>query len=378
MARALRGYAGGKARRRSRREWSLFVGMIGGVGVRLHATLLALGALLLAGWTMAGLQTHCVELVFVLTACAVGHQAGLIVAALRTGIAPAEVILYPVGVCARWNDASAQPDEAWVPLAGAAVNALLAGGVYAAWSLSHRPALWGFARLGTGGFWPEVVGANLLIAYLGLLPALPAGGSRLLHSALAMRLGTRQATDLTVRVAQVSAGAFAVWAALAGQRELCIVAVLVSICVAEEGASHRSHVLLRDAPVADAMLTEFHVLEPGQTLRDAAMLILTTPQEDFPVVCGSRIVGVLSRRGLLEGVGSEGAGSYVAGSMDRAYISVAPHTSLLSVRPLMRARGRSCVMVVQDDEVRGIVTPEAIREYGAVRDALASAEPREA
>jgi len=69
-------------------------------------------------------------------------------------------------------------------------------------------------------------------------------------------------------------------------------------------------------PVRAAMVTKYHTLSHGNTIRDAANLLLSTSQQDFPVVHGDQVVGLLGRTSLLRGMASEGQDSYVAGFMD--------------------------------------------------------------
>ena len=56
------------------------------------------------------------------------------------------------------------------------------------------------------------------------------------------------------------------------------------------------------------MMTEFHTLEHGKTIRDAANLLLATSQQDFPIVHGEQVVGLLGRNLLLKALASEGSG----------------------------------------------------------------------
>ena len=54
------------------------------------------------------------------------------------------------------------------------------------------------------------------------------------------------------------------------------------------------------------MITEFHTLGHGDTIRDAANLLLSTSQQDFPVTHGDQVVGMLGRNLLLKSLAAEG------------------------------------------------------------------------
>jgi len=53
-------------------------------------------------------------------------------------------------------------------------------------------------------------------------------------------------------------------------------------------------------------MTEYHTLAHGATIREAANLLLSTSQQDFPVVLGGQVLGLLGRNALLRGMAQEG------------------------------------------------------------------------
>ena len=66
-------------------------------------------------------------------------------------------------------------------------------------------------------------------------------------------------------------------------------------------------------PVRAAINREFHKLGHGDTIRNAAHLLLSTSQQDFPVMHGDQVVGLLGRNLLLKSLAAEGPDAYVAG-----------------------------------------------------------------
>src|SRR5207302_9659854 len=93
-------------------------------------------------------------------------------------------------------------------------------------------------------------------------------------------------------------------------------------------------------PVRAAMITEFHTLVHGNTIRDAANLLLSTSQQDFPVMHGDQVVGLLGRNLLLKALAAEGPEAYVAGVLDREFLALEPGKDLAEVLPLMAQAGR--------------------------------------
>jgi len=124
--------------------------------------------------------------------------------------------------------------------------------------------------------------------------------------------------------------------------------------------------LLRGEPVRSAMITDFKVLRHGDTIRDAANLLLSTSQQDFPVMTGQEVAGLLTRSSLLRAMASEGPDAYVAGSMDRQFVRLTPDMDLADAMPLL-SRAGSCALVLDGDQLIGILTTENLSEFLVLR-----------
>ena len=70
------------------------------------------------------------------------------------------------------------------------------------------------------------------------------------------------------------------------------------------------------------MIKRFQMLEPSNTIRDAAALLLSTSQQDFPVMHGGEVIGLLGRNELIRAMATEGPDAYVTGAMQRDYESL--------------------------------------------------------
>jgi CBS domain-containing protein len=102
----------------------------------------------------------------------------------------------------------------------------------------------------------------------------------------------------------------------------------------------------------DVMLTDFSTLSPSDTLEDALSKAIHSLQDDFPVVRGPSIVGVISKQTILDALRAEGNG-YVQGVMVRAFQVAAPEDSLGSV--IRRTAGGRMSMVPVADAANGRV-----------------------
>jgi CBS domain-containing protein len=86
------------------------------------------------------------------------------------------------------------------------------------------------------------------------------------------------------------------------------------------------------------------------------------------VMHGDQVVGLLGRNALLRGMAVDGPDSYVAGHMDRGFVSIAPDQDLAEILPLMASAG-ACVLVMQDGGLLGLLTSENLSQFLLLRSA---------
>ncbi len=204
-------------------SWSLSVGRISGIPVRLHMFFL-----LFAGFELvyAALEpepltpgasvAQATAFVLMLFGAVLAHELGHCGAARRVGGYAREILMWPLGGLATVEYPQTPRHEFLVTAAGPAVNVVL-GTFTAAVMLAtgFRPPLRPLAA--THSFdgevfydgWPFWAGTffaiNLMIVVFNLLPAFPMDGGRLLRALLWTRLGHRQATLWAVQVAKLTA-----------------------------------------------------------------------------------------------------------------------------------------------------------------------------
>jgi CBS domain-containing protein len=105
----------------------------------------------------------------------------------------------------------------------------------------------------------------------------------------------------------------------------------------------------------DVMLTDFDTLSPSDTLSDALYRVIHSLQDDFPVVRGPNLVGVVSKQSIVQALRTEGNG-YIQGIMARGFQVAEPDDSLgLMIRRIGAGR-MSLVPVAEEGRIVGIVT----------------------
>lgn len=291
------------------------------------------------------------------------HEAGHAWMARRYGIGTQEIVMLPIGGLARLERQPRAGEEFWVAFAGPLVNFLLG------------LILLGASYLGGGrlsvGDWREAADtnivsrlalANLVLALFNLLPAFPMDGGRVLRSLLAERRSYEDATRITARIGTLIAALLALLGLLQGNFLMLFIALFVYVGAMQESMAATAQALMQGAQVRDAMVTDFRTLSHGDTIRDAAELLLATSQQDFPVLAGPRVTGLLSRNHLLRALAAEGPDGYVASAMDREFPRLTPDIDLAEAAASLGS-GVNCALVFEDERLVGMLTAENLSEY---------------
>jgi Zn-dependent protease len=294
-------------------------------------------------------------------ACVVLHELGHSLVAQRYGIHVSEIILYPIGGVARLEKLPKPAQELWIALAGPAVNVLIATAIYI--GLQTRGALipWEQMRLESPAWWQKLLLANVILVVFNMIPAFPMDGGRVLRALLALQLGELRATEIAAGIGQLFAIAIG-FLGLLFNPLLLFIAFFVFVGAGQEAMMYRGKALVEGLPVRAAMITEFRTLPVNATLEQAKDLLLATSQQDFPVMHGDEVVGLLSRQALLRGFAEHGPTGYVAGSMARDFPTVSPDQDLEDIAPEVQSGNQFCILVMENGNLVGMITPENLAE----------------
>jgi len=347
-----------------------------GVPIRLHFTFLLLLVFLLfigIGERQSGMSTA--VYILALFGSVLLHELGHAVVAKQYGIRTIEIVMFPIGGLARLDRQPKATQELWIALAGPAVNLLIAGAIAAWFWREHalvpmqellKPTDTNLAqRIGFG---------NLSLALFNMAPAYPMDGGRVLRSILARWRPEDEATRITAATGQVLAVGMGLLGLLGGNFMLMFIAMFVYLGAAQEGAMARGRILTTGFPARAAMVTDFRTIEHGDTIRNAADLLLATSQHDFPVMHGGAVVGLLTRNTLIRAMLSQGPDAYVAGVMDRDFVRIPPDMDLSEA--FSRTAGSSA-LVMDGENLLGLLTSENFSEFLLLRQInLAQAKGR--
>jgi Zn-dependent protease/CBS domain-containing protein len=359
-----------------RHPWSLRIGSVAGIPIRLHATF---GLLLLwVAWmaNRAGEPVGAqVGLVLGLFFCVVLHELGHALTAKLFGIRTRDITLYPIGGVSNLQSMGSAHQELLISLAGPAINIVIAIAIGALLISRGEPLVPADLENGRLSFLQWLLAGNIILALFNIVPAFPMDGGRILRAALALFMDRTRATQIAARVGQLMAVMMGLWGLLEGNFVLMIIAVFVFLGAGAEAEAQRTVATTGGYHMRDAMVTRFETVSHGDTLGDVVERLLRTSQEDFPVVHGERVLGLLTRRQLLSSLATEGRDALVAGAMTREFPAVAPGDDLTQALELLKAAGSAPILVFEQERLVGMVTLDNLVEFLSVARAGAVPPP---
>jgi Zn-dependent protease/CBS domain-containing protein len=349
---------------------SLHVATIAGIPVRIHFTfLLVLGYFAYIGQRTSSGWAMWVLFALAMFTCVVLHEFGHALTARKFGIRTRDITLYPIGGVAMFEGRMAPREELWIALAGPMVNVVISLLLGAFFALSG-----GFPPLGddplSNGLLPALLIANIGLAIFNLLPAFPMDGGRVLRSILARVTDEARATRIAGVIGQLMAVLFAMWGISQGNILFVVIALFVAIGANQEITATATRSVLTGHLLREAMQTRFRTITTGSSMAEAAEMLLAGSQHDFPVLVGTEVAGVLTRNDIARGLATEGPSAYVAAYMQRDPLIASPDLPLEEALELFGRENPTPILVLQDDQLVGMVTSENLSEFIMLQSAL--------
>jgi len=340
------------------RNWSIPAGRIFGVQIRIHLTFLLLLLFIFVDSVSRSL-VRSTALVGIIFFCVVAHELGHAFAAGRQAGARV-IILLPLGGVTLFDE-SAQREQnpsrqalsaiagPMVNIALAIVGALMMTAVLPGFRLSQQPFVT------TADLARSFVWVNVFLGGFNLLPAYPLDGGRVLRALFSLQNDPITATRRAVTVGQLFALGFIIGGLLSSMPWLMLIGFFLFVGGQLEDRSATFQAVLETVRMEDVMLTDFRTLSPADTLEDALHTAVHSLQDDFPVVRGSDMVGVISKQKIIEALRSNGNG-YIQPVMSRMFEIAKRGDSLASAFRKITGKGITMIPVVDDGRLVGIVT----------------------
>jgi Zn-dependent protease len=340
-------------------HWALRLGNLYGVAIRIHFTFLFLLAFLfliatLGGGWVAGLRS--VVFILLVFVCVLLHELAHSYVSIRYGLRVRSITLLPIGGLALLEELPREPrQEIHIALAGPTANFILA-----LWlgvllyvvnpARDFAPVLSGEALL------PSLFWSNLYLGLFNLLPAYPLDGGRVFRAWLAGRMDYLDATRRAVGVGQFFSLLFMLAGLVRGEPWLIVIGLFVFWAAMTEERVAVLQSAMERIYLEEVMLTEFHQLAPSDSLFDAIERAMHSLQDDFPVVAEGRVVGVITRNGLLRAFAGQRWNNSVQAVMSSHFESAQRHDTLASAFQKLTTRGLTMIPVLEGNALVGIVT----------------------
>jgi CBS domain containing-hemolysin-like protein len=155
------------------------------------------------------------------------------------------------------------------------------------------------------------------------------------------------------------------------------VALLLFVGASQQGVAGERALALAGRRARDAMIARFERLQPQEPLERAALLLLRTSQDDFPVIdAWGRPVGALPRGLLMAALARLGRQAPVLEAMDRRVLVVEPESPLADLVAALQGGAPSPAVVANADGVQGIVTLDGASRMAGILSGLAAGEAR--
>jgi CBS domain-containing protein/Zn-dependent protease len=333
-----------------------------GVEMRVHA-FFPLLALVCLGLSAADGWPRGLGLFLVLVVAVVVREIARLLVAAWLGLKLRAVLLLPIGgLFAYANPESQENANQGVGQFAMALAGPLANGVTA--------LVLGVTFLGAGGnidlfSQPWVTAGFLLrsmvwmqagLGLLHLLPAYPLDAGRLLRGSFARKHGFNPAGRIATGMGQLLALVAMIAGMLLHSPWLIIAGffIMIGAQIEDQGVFFQS--VVDTVHMREVMLTDFATLSPSDTLADALVRCVHSLQEDFPVVRGPQLVGIVSRQRIVDALRNDGNG-YVQSVMSRAFQVARPEDTLgTTIRRITAGHGLSLIPVTESGRVVGIVS----------------------
>lgn len=348
-----------------------------GVRVAVHWTFL-----ILIGWVVyinirmgssIAQLTETVLFVFTIFVCVILHELGHAMAAKRYGIITRSITLLPIGGVASLTGIPEEPKrELFIAVAGPVVNLaiaviiltilLITGFSFNVLSLKY---------LNNMPFFPALLIVNLGLFVFNLTPAFPMDGGRMLRAGLGFRLGRLKATMIAARTGQVISLIFAFWG-IRNDPVLVLIAAFVFFAAQAELQDVRSKSRLEGKMTADVLVRNFTPLDIRMTLSQVLEILLKGHEEDFIVLEGDRVAGILTRNMIFKGLSEFGPQIETGDIMETEFPSFNSNQPLKEVYEKLQLSHIKIAPVLDNDLLIGIIQTSNIHKFISVFEALHS------
>jgi Zn-dependent protease/CBS domain-containing protein len=347
-------------------KWSFQIGKLFGIPIRVHFTFLLLLLFIgIAGSKQGGSSGAIfgmVTIVFIFL-CVILHEVGHSLMAIHYGIKVRDIILLPIGGVSQMEEIPEDPkEEISISLVGPLVSFGLAILFFILAKLLHQGISFKSLTIFGGNLLANLFWINLILGLFNLIPAFPMDGGRVLRGILATGMDSLKATKIAVGVGQAFAillfffGIFFNW-------WMALIAIFIYLGAEGEERMVAVRSSLAKSPVRLAMLTDIHTVSPEETIGKVLERICHGLQQDFPVVEGGEVVGILAREAIFTALHKHEKTALVKDIMQKDFVFTTEEASLSDIFKKMTAQKLSVIPVMKGKQLLGMINLEQIGKY---------------
>lgn len=358
---------------------SLQLGRYAGIKVQIHWTFWLLFIFIAflvfsndGTWT--DLMWHSI-FVLALFLCVVFHEFGHALTARKYGIGTRNITLLPIGGVANLKEIPDNPKEEFViAIAGPAVNVIIALLLYPLVPIDQffidDPELLEerLSGITAENFLFYLFVMNLALVAFNMIPAFPMDGGRVFRAILATRMSRVQATRAATTLGKFMALLFFLFG-LFTNIFLAIVAVFIWFGAHSENIAIQQLSLLEGNDVRDAMITDFTLLMPDDTLQSVIDRILESTEQDFVVTDHGNVVGILYMADLSNALREKGRNEIVSNVMEKNIIKLNASDPLPTAYKQLKRGNKNFFPVMENGKLVGVLDMNNINEFLTFRAA---------
>jgi Zn-dependent protease/CBS domain-containing protein len=364
------------------RSWSLPIGRYFGIKVFIHWTfwILIIWIFLLHFGAGRDIRQGFLGALFVLSLflCVVLHEFGHALTAKRFGIVTRDITLYPIGGISSFESLPQKPgQELLVGIAGPLVNVVIALILWvylaATGQLPDLSAISNTEDMFQVPFLWNLFSANIILAIFNLIPAFPMDGGRVFRSLLSFFTDRVTATRVAAGIGQFLAIVF-VFLGFFYNFWLVFIGLFIYIGAGGEASFERTKAALSGLKVRDAVMNRFSLLAPNDSLGKAVELLLNGQETEFIVSDPYKPIGVLTKDEIIKGLSEKGRDAPVSEFMRSEFLVVRPDVRLADFLQTVMEKGQSVALVMDGDQLLGLIDRENIEEKILIQEALKKRE----
>jgi Zn-dependent protease/CBS domain-containing protein len=353
--------------------WSVKIGKLFGIQLKIHLTCFLLLFLIYIAGASQFPRSRAIAGVFFISVVFLSvliHEFGHSLMAKKFGSNVRDITLLPIGGISSMEEMPEKPtQEIVMTVIGPMINLVIAGVLYISlgwWSGISYPTLYPDSAR---SFVSSLITVNLILAAFNLIPAFPMDGGRTLRGILALKMDYLRATSIAVAIGQFLSIVFIFYGFLYNFW-LTLIGVFLFIGAGSEKNQTVFRFLLQGVRSEEAMTTAFKTVASGENLSDIMERVYHSGQDDFPVVDGEELRGILTRDRVVAAINEKGEETAVSSIMEKDFTTVTPNTNLNEVYHILKGRGKTVAAVIEDGQLKGMISLEGLTRFFTIQNIL--------